>query len=504
MPAQTHLFRCLQDNFGVLVHDPASGATAAIDAPEAAPVEAALKATGWKLTDILVTHHHGDHTGGIAELKERHNCRVIGAAQRGRAHSRRSTRPCGEGDTVKVGELAARVIETPGHTAGHITYCVRRRQARFRRRHAVLDRLRPRDRGHAGDDVGVAAQAARAARRHAGLSAATNTPPANIRFAKTIEPTTRRCARARAGGRRACSPPASRRPVADRRRRRRRILFLRADVPAVAAAVGPCRQIRRGGVRRSPRAEEQVLMPTAFGSPARRRPLTAADIIRLLDLKPHPEGGHFRETFRDSRTVDGSARGLDRDLFPARARRALALASRRRGRGLALVRRRAARARRSPKTNARTETRHARTRSRRRRAAAGDRAGGCVAGGRKSRRLDAGRLHGRAGIRVRRLRTGAEGLGARVQSRSSTHMYCPPFTDSVEPVMKSGVVGGEEHHAARDLLRLAEPADRDLRQDDLLQHVLRHRLHHLGVDIARADRVDGDAERARSPAPAPW
>jgi hydroxyacylglutathione hydrolase len=47
MPAQTHLFRCLQDNFGVLVHDSASGATAAIDAPEAAPVEAALKATGW-------------------------------------------------------------------------------------------------------------------------------------------------------------------------------------------------------------------------------------------------------------------------------------------------------------------------------------------------------------------------------------------------------------------------------------------------------------------------
>src|SRR5215470_18358979 len=51
MSAQTHLFRCLQDNFGVLLHDPESGATAAIDAPEAAPVEAALKATGWRLSD---------------------------------------------------------------------------------------------------------------------------------------------------------------------------------------------------------------------------------------------------------------------------------------------------------------------------------------------------------------------------------------------------------------------------------------------------------------------
>src|SRR6476659_9045387 len=77
MPAQTRLFLCLKDNFGVLLHDPASGATAAIDAPEAAPVEAALKATGWKLSDILVTHHHGDHTGGIAELKGRHRCRVV-------------------------------------------------------------------------------------------------------------------------------------------------------------------------------------------------------------------------------------------------------------------------------------------------------------------------------------------------------------------------------------------------------------------------------------------
>ena len=69
MPAETRLFPCLKDNYGVLLHDPDSGATAAIDAPEAAAVEAALKATGWKLTDILVTHHHADHTDGIIELK---------------------------------------------------------------------------------------------------------------------------------------------------------------------------------------------------------------------------------------------------------------------------------------------------------------------------------------------------------------------------------------------------------------------------------------------------
>ena len=91
MPAQTHLFLCLQDNFGVLVHDPATGATASIDAPEAAPVEAALEATGWRLTDILVTHHHADHTDGIVALKEPASLPRGGAARRSRSPFRRST-----------------------------------------------------------------------------------------------------------------------------------------------------------------------------------------------------------------------------------------------------------------------------------------------------------------------------------------------------------------------------------------------------------------------------
>ena len=98
-----------------------SGATAAIDAPEAAPVEAALKATGWRLSDILVTHHHADHTGGIAELKQKYSCRVVAP------HAEAARIPLvdatvRENDKVKVGSLEARVFETPGHTAGHISY----------------------------------------------------------------------------------------------------------------------------------------------------------------------------------------------------------------------------------------------------------------------------------------------------------------------------------------------------------------------------------------------
>src|SRR5579871_3784629 len=121
MAAQSELFLCLKDNFGVLLHDPLTGATAAIDAPEAPPVEAALKAAGWRLTDILVTHHHHDHTGGIEALKERHRCRVVAphAEADGIPEVDETVR---ESDVVRVGSLAAHVIATPGHTAGHISY----------------------------------------------------------------------------------------------------------------------------------------------------------------------------------------------------------------------------------------------------------------------------------------------------------------------------------------------------------------------------------------------
>jgi hydroxyacylglutathione hydrolase len=121
MPAEIYQFLCLKDNFGVLIHDPASGATAAIDVPEAAPVEAALRKTGWRLSDILVTHHHADHTAGIGEIKALHKCRVVAP----RAEAQRIAHvdeTVAEGDKVRVGSLEARVLETPGHTSGHISY----------------------------------------------------------------------------------------------------------------------------------------------------------------------------------------------------------------------------------------------------------------------------------------------------------------------------------------------------------------------------------------------
>jgi hydroxyacylglutathione hydrolase len=121
MPAEIRLFMCLKDNFGVLLHDPDTGATAAIDAPEAAPIEDMLKQTGWKLTDILVTHHHHDHTAGIVTLKQKYGCRVTAPAKEAKKIPE-VDHTVHDGDTVKVGNLTAKVIETPGHTLGHITY----------------------------------------------------------------------------------------------------------------------------------------------------------------------------------------------------------------------------------------------------------------------------------------------------------------------------------------------------------------------------------------------
>ncbi len=130
MPAETRLFLCLKDNYGVLLHDPDTGATAAIDAPEAGPVEAALQKTGWNLTDILVTHHHHDHTAGIVTLKRQHGCRVV-APEKERAKIPEVDETVREGDEVKVGNLTAKVIETPGHTLGHIAYWFPRERLAF-------------------------------------------------------------------------------------------------------------------------------------------------------------------------------------------------------------------------------------------------------------------------------------------------------------------------------------------------------------------------------------
>ena len=121
MAAEIRTFPCLSDNFGYLIHDPATKATASIDAPEAGPIVKALEREGWKLTDILITHHHHDHVGAVAELKQKYGCRVVAPHDKTTKIANVDLRAA-NGDVVKVGELLARVLETPGHTLDHISY----------------------------------------------------------------------------------------------------------------------------------------------------------------------------------------------------------------------------------------------------------------------------------------------------------------------------------------------------------------------------------------------
>ena len=120
MPISVHQFACLSDNYGYLVKDDASGDAACIDTPDAEAVLAALKKTGWRLTLIMNTHWHPDHAGGNERIKAETGCTILGPQEVTRIAP--LDRALHEGDEVRLGETAFRVIDTGGHTLGHISY----------------------------------------------------------------------------------------------------------------------------------------------------------------------------------------------------------------------------------------------------------------------------------------------------------------------------------------------------------------------------------------------
>ena len=122
MSLEIHQFLCLSDNLCVLLHDPATGATAAIDAPDAPPILAALATKGWILSDILLTHHHADHIQGVPGLKAAFPDARISGPAREIDRIGRLDQPLNDGDTVMIGMHAAKVLAVPGHTRGHIAY----------------------------------------------------------------------------------------------------------------------------------------------------------------------------------------------------------------------------------------------------------------------------------------------------------------------------------------------------------------------------------------------
>jgi hydroxyacylglutathione hydrolase len=121
MPLEIVTVPCLSDNYAYLLRDAGTGLVALVDAPEAAPIEAAIRERGWGLDQILITHHHADHIGGVDALRASFGAKVVGAA----ADRRRLPaldRGVSAGDEVAVGESIGDVIDVPGHTVGHIAF----------------------------------------------------------------------------------------------------------------------------------------------------------------------------------------------------------------------------------------------------------------------------------------------------------------------------------------------------------------------------------------------
>ena len=121
MGLQIDQFMCRSDNFGVLVHDSASGQTALIDAPEESTILAAIERTGWKPDVIFTTHHHADHVEANLALKQRFGLKIVGPkAEADKIPGIDET--VSEGSKLEFAGQPVEVIDTPGHTAGHVSY----------------------------------------------------------------------------------------------------------------------------------------------------------------------------------------------------------------------------------------------------------------------------------------------------------------------------------------------------------------------------------------------
>ena len=112
-----HQFTYGGDNYGVLLQEPDSGATALVDAGDATAALAALAETGWSLSQIWLTHHHGDHTAGTTEIVAATNAGVHGPASIASV-----TTPVADGGEIDFGGVKVTAIATPGHTMDMLNF----------------------------------------------------------------------------------------------------------------------------------------------------------------------------------------------------------------------------------------------------------------------------------------------------------------------------------------------------------------------------------------------
>ncbi|MEX0969100.1 MAG: hydroxyacylglutathione hydrolase [Paracoccaceae bacterium] len=130
MSAEIITIPCLSDNYAFLLHDSSSGKTMLVDAPEADPILAAVKAQGWQIDRVLLTHHHPDHVQGLGAIRDAFAPQVAGCA----ADAHRLPPldiALTEGDELAIGGLVGRILDVSGHTINHIAWYVPDAQAVF-------------------------------------------------------------------------------------------------------------------------------------------------------------------------------------------------------------------------------------------------------------------------------------------------------------------------------------------------------------------------------------
>ncbi len=121
IPLKVYILPVLEDNYIYIVSDTATSECVVIDPGVAEPVILFLSRHNLKLKEIWITHHHSDHIGGLAELKEKYGCRVLGPAKQEEVIPQIDQQVT-DMDLLSFNDHPFKVFELPGHTLDHVSY----------------------------------------------------------------------------------------------------------------------------------------------------------------------------------------------------------------------------------------------------------------------------------------------------------------------------------------------------------------------------------------------